>query len=75
MDGDDWQPIETAPRDGTWFLAYSPDGITLGVARWHGGGWADSSDPYDDCHEWRLTHWQPLPTPPMNTKPVPAEGV
>ena len=29
-----WQPIETAPKDGTWFWAYE-DGDAISV-RWHG---------------------------------------
>lgn len=59
-----WQPIESAPKDGRPLLLDHPD--------WHSrvmrGGW--------DAHElaWRVhgfgcpatqpSHWQPLPAPP-----------
>lgn len=57
----DWQPKETAPRDGSWFLTYSPD----------------SSSPYDvasfdveyddfckyGCGWQYVSHWAPLQPP------------
>jgi hypothetical protein len=59
----DWQPIETAPKDGTrillWVLSqYDP---REAVGRWDSHGyWAiDYNDvPCDP------THWMPLPAPP-----------
>jgi len=63
-----WQPISTAPKDGTPILAYQPstvpDEIWIGVAAWdtdHGEGW--KIDRYDIL-EMRPTHWMPLPGPP-----------
>ncbi len=63
----EWQPIETAPMDGTAFLGLAETQITA-----HG-----------DCHIWmaeydgelfrniwdhwplyELSHWMPLPEPP-----------
>ncbi len=66
----DWQPIETAPRDGTKIIAWRPavgvadtmyyaeyEGLTGGA--WH---WADDGDaPHV---ERQPTHWMPLPPPP-----------
>ena len=64
----EWQPIETAPKDGTVFLSFgiSPDGGVLfaygkgfGVTRWdsgNGGRW-QGGPAYP-------THWQQLPEPP-----------
>lgn len=65
-----WQPIETAPKDGTWLLLgqfsdSDTDDYCHGVAHWHDGGWTDGYQP--DWY-WRgafePTHWQPLPEPP-----------
>jgi hypothetical protein len=56
----EWQPIETAPKDGTWYLTWGPSGHSL--ARY-----LDCmSDP--DMAGWfegdNDTHWMPLPNPP-----------
>jgi hypothetical protein len=56
-----WQPIETAPKDGSIIIVAAP---AVGAARWShfrepAGYW-----------EWfsggrcRPTHWMPLPSPP-----------
>jgi len=70
----DWQPIETAPRDGTdvllWIVhpnaEWSDDPVGDGyvchaVARWinhNGGGWTW----HGMCGT--PTHWRSLPSPP-----------
>lgn len=67
----DWQPIETAPRDGTTVLAgaqgrdghlWHPLPLRFLDGRWRAdfaeGGWR-SIDP-------QPTHWMPLPEPPSN---------
>jgi hypothetical protein len=58
-----WQPISTAPRDGTSILIYDADEGTTGsvrVARWRDDtiptGWSGS--------ERSPSHWLPLPLPP-----------
>ncbi len=53
-----WQPIETAPRDGTPLLVW--DGDVPIIAYWHRAAWRYSPKGYT-CHP---THWMPLPPPP-----------
>jgi hypothetical protein len=66
-----WQPIETAPKDGTRFLAFG--GILEGVVecRYSQDGKCWVTDPYviyeDDRPSRQPTHWTPLPDPPANT--------
>lgn len=62
-----WQPIETAPRDGTEIWAFNGEQARMhwvegdGFALWI---WSDEllSD-IDPCAE-QPTHWMPLPAPP-----------
>lgn len=59
----EWQPIETAPKDGTMFVAWSKrDGMMNMVfysqsssETWSLGGRIKNPEP---------THWAPLPKPP-----------
>ena len=63
----EWQPIETAPRDGTAVLAWNP---MIGIYKtwfdsddWVMNGWGDKPGvwypaPYK---------WMPLPPPPNHT--------
>lgn len=65
-----WQPIETAPRDGTDFIAWGKL-CGLHVAYW--SHWFDNLNNVE-CEGWRdtnsvarlsdITHWMPLPLPP-----------
>lgn len=56
-----WQPIETAPKDGTYILSFYGS-IPL-VIQWSNAcnGWCCSTGPY---HPLPLTHWMPLPNLP-----------
>jgi hypothetical protein len=58
----DWQPIETAPRDGTSVLLVSgpPVQNRIVLTSWVGAPhnhWR--AEPFG-----RFTHWMPLPDPP-----------
>lgn len=57
-----WQPIDTAPKDGSaWLLVLSPEGCQLA---W----WSDGQDDWlsqDGRYLWDdPTHWMHIPTPP-----------
>jgi hypothetical protein len=61
-----WQPINTAPKDGTRILVFEADeetSETLRVSRWRNdtipAGWAGGERP---------SHWLPLPLPPNAPK-------
>lgn len=65
-----WQPIETAPWEGAWFLGYWPEcdkeEDRIAVTRWcsdnpyREDGFEDASDRL----EGKPTHWMPLPPVP-----------
>lgn len=73
----DWQPIETAPKDGTLILAYErpelpfsphdrnvPNFPPIDVMWWHGGCWVDGYEV-----GLRLpSHWMPIPPIPKDAK-------
>lgn len=74
-----WEPIETAPKDGTWILAVAR-GFVPAVAKWEPGWRKGGSFEFvevetfanddhwqeyvDTTDPWRPTHWMPLPEPP-----------
>lgn len=58
-----WQPIESAPKDGSEILLANPDGscaVGWFKFRGHTTGWTDG----DTFNMTWPTHWLPLPTPP-----------
>lgn len=74
-----WQPIETAPKDGTEVLAcaidYPEDISIVSFRRGHYGntwvGMCDGvpaieaqGDTFTEYHTPFVTHWMPLPEPP-----------
>jgi hypothetical protein len=71
----DWQPIETAPKDGRPILAYVSGTLSFGgtyetmtTVKWMGDGWslcAPGAHAISD--EWDFTHWMPLPEPPTSS--------
>lgn len=69
-----WQPIETAPKNGAWLLLVRSVFIPV-VAYWDSerGRWLSelewevSDETWEEflMHEhYRPTHWMPLPKPP-----------
>lgn len=69
---DQWQPIETAPRDETiliWPVSYGRPA----PARWwdsteRGGYWDVAHMNVATCKRLAPTHWRPLPAPPAPTE-------
>jgi Protein of unknown function (DUF551) len=62
-----WQPIATAPRDGTAFLAWESeeDEVVIAVAEREPANYPFFNATNYECYsEGRLTHWQQLPGPP-----------
>lgn len=71
-----WQPISTAPKDGTPIIVAGPSekGWCYGVAFWNPNGNSWVGDCLEVTGIWEtgsawfepdeVTHWQPLPAPP-----------
>lgn len=69
----EWQPIKTAPKDGTWILVSRGD-MMPDVVRWHKE--KPNPCPSKEREYWRTadsnrslgtaTHWMALPKPPAN---------
>lgn len=58
----EWQPIATAPQDGTEILIWT--GVCMYVAKY---AYADHETPYwqpEGLPAMRATHWMVLPEPP-----------
>lgn len=84
-----WQPIETAPRDGTPVLTYSADAAAdprqgpvgnpctpILVMAYIVGEW----ELVDEIGDWHIpqydpTHWMPLPAPPVDSSAAPSTPV
>jgi hypothetical protein len=70
----EWQPIDTAPKDGTRILAYWADSDEHTIIEWFeyneiniSGTWCQrQSGLGSDCgyEDAAFSHWCPLPAPP-----------
>jgi len=63
----EWQPIDTAPKDGKEILAYAPENeyceSRIGVIYFtEYDGWISADY---DAVKYEPTHWMPLPPPPV----------
>ena len=75
----EWQPIETAPKDGSYILIAGEGRVTIGFYHEDKGKtliadakpyWQDYDRSYWDRFEtddswFAPTHWMPLPEPPQ----------
>ena len=70
MNNNDWQPIETAPKDGTRFLGYLPkrdnENDEPEIQTLYHTGKLISSFTNGYFIQYTPTHWMPLPKPPTN---------
>jgi hypothetical protein len=71
----DWLAIETAPKDGSRFLAVHAKSCVIAIT-WYGKtshvplyGWCEGED-CEDVDLWQPTHWMPLPAPPCTSKSI-----
>ena len=67
-----WQPIETAPRDGTWIVGLV-DGAYPAIMYWaplsgYGERYPWIGRDHSAYREESVAHWMPLPPPPALTK-------
>jgi len=80
--GEGWQPIGTAPKDGTRILVWVRDGSRGGwyeVACWwevppSDGAWVSPVDDWVENTLAHITHWMPL-SPPPNVDAIPPAPV
>lgn len=63
--GDGWETIDRAPRDGTTIMVWDTDGVTS--AHWCTcqNNWSEV--PHNNDERTDFTHWRPLPAPPVGT--------
>lgn len=66
-----WQPIETAPKDGTAILGYSDSDEQQTTVKWttskaYPSGWWELCVPgkWPEEADWSPTYWMPLETAP-----------
>ena len=77
----EWQPIETAPKDGSdILLGGCQHGPAIRVASWGNGRYLGPKKGYerDWCdgpqYGFAPTHWMPLPAPPLLASAPPLDG-
>lgn len=59
----EWQPIETAPKDGRHLVKLDCDRYEVDIARFRDGKpFIVGSEFHFD--RGKVTHWMPLPSPP-----------
>jgi len=76
----EWQPIETAPKDGTFVLVCLAGGPAFD-AYWEARGrvtatdepgWCDGASSHTNGEDWLLVYypdfWMPLPSPPTSSE-------
>ena len=71
MSNNEWQPIDTAPKDGTWILVYHKfESYGFDKTEWDYDKWIVrwAYDCWHTGEEYAIqepTHWMPLPKSPV----------
>ena len=68
----EWQPIETAPKNGELILLSPAFDRPYAIGRWaweYGDGLWFMDSVGTLCGIWKPTHWMPLPEPPKEPQP------
>lgn len=66
----EWQPIETAPKDGVDIIIFGGEFESAGsnkipmIVKWNGTYWTSTHYCYNEAIALNPTHWMPLPKPP-----------
>lgn len=61
----DWQPIETAPKDGSRVLINRKGYAEPICVGWYSQDWKEWKSVPGEW-SWKPTHWMPLPDPPKS---------
>lgn len=70
----EWQPIETAPKDGAWIVVTSTHNkYYRACVQFYDGNWCATREvTHDDLIENAATHWMPMPKAPNGANPPPS---
>lgn len=70
----EWQPIETAPKDGAWIVVTSTHNKYYRASvQFYDGHWYDTREvTHDDLMEDAATHWMPMLKAPNDKIPPPS---
>jgi hypothetical protein len=63
-----WQPIETVPKDGDYILVWNSYGVTMVYWDSEWESWIIDSNCPIGLKGTEPTHWMPLPEPPKVSK-------
>lgn len=67
----EWQPMETAPKDGRRVLCWNPNWQAPESGCLYGMSWAANGLAADKGGwKYQPTHWMPLPDPPYKADPL-----
>jgi hypothetical protein len=80
----EWQPIETAPKNGTRLLLWDAKRSVAVSGHWHNDPGMDNPSAYEPPWQWwvsddelimwdggpddKPTHWMPLAAPPVSSR-------